>query len=395
MKFHEFKVVAKLPSASNVIRGEYYSKAYNKVLTLFKDGTIKEGSALPAEVPSVHEILLTERVSNDNQEVFWQGSFKFVPEELEEDYFKEVKDRYTVDALRMEKNKNYLTRQMYKFLQHHDHIVIKDAYDNNINSNCTTNAFYELIDVTKNELEEAKINKLILKCGTLLNELYNDEKEFELFCYAYSIPAIDVLTREKLYNLCMQKITNDPDEFIEIYQSKNREILVMVNLGLSKNIGTEYQPKYAIEVTQAGTYYLNGEPVAGNKKEFEDLITYDPQKRRLLSMLVGMDKTTKPEPKKNEKEEAVVQKIVSGEVAKFQDIMEEGKKNKSDIEMLKTDFRFKANPIISRTKDELDKENKLKTLLSDEKFAQINAWAVDYVAKQKEKVAIKNASKVE
>lgn len=368
MDFHEFRVKALHPSSSPVIKGTSYNDQYGTLFTIFKDGTIINRAPTEKEADNVLDRALVGTITNEKGEKIYMGDYKFIPEQYEDAYFKGKPE--------IDKYKNTVEREWYRFLLTHDHVVTKNGTGDNTNDN-NRYGVYELIDTTKNTNREATKNKLKVAAGKALSELYEgDKKAFIEFCYAYNLPSVELWDTEKLFNMCWIKMNDNPEFFMSVYSNKNREILSIISIGLHKNIGTNNDVKKALEKSDNGAFYLDGQPIAKSEKELVEVLLLDIDKRKILEHLIDFRVTPV---QLNEIKETADASLTTEVTKNEADIA------KYDEQELKGEFIKKARPLIVLSKDIVKRDEKLFALYSRPEYKNIIGWCQDEIAKLIEK----------
>lgn len=362
---HEFKVIARYNT--NVIKGTSYHKELKTVITLFKNEE-KFINRAPSkeETPNVDDRALSskEPIPEKQNETRYYGTYK---------YF----DLETEDKLKpAEKMQNKQMRAWYEYLKVHDHFIVKGADGNNTNVN-DSHSMFELIDITGNTQKTVDLNNKKFEAGILLKTLYEESPAAFLdFCYAYSIPDVANFDPATLYNICVMKMVNNPHYMINIYNNKNRSLLTLIEKALTINIGTENEVRYALEIRESKVVYMDGEPIAQKRDELVEVLLLDVAKRRVLEGLVAYTVTSAFVPDKVEVE--VPKEIDNSDI----NVVKEAAANGRKEDGLQLDFTFKARPIITHTKDTAQRDEKIKALINDPKFASIKDWATKYAAEK-------------
>jgi len=281
----EFKLVSRhYDKVSTILRGTYYDSRVRSVCTLFTDGSFLTRPPLEVEIPQVWDIAVTgiEPVTDANGNPTGHtrnfAMFSYYPKE----FWSNI-----TDPIEHELNIKYTN--LHQILKSHGDVVVKDANGQNINPNAVGDVQFELINITENVVEKNKKNQRIFEAGQKLQELYSqeDKKAFIDFCYAYSIPNIDKFDTNTLFNLCSAKINDNPDWFFAVYNSKKRDILTLIQMGLEKDLnGGSGQPKYAL-VQNGDSFYMDGNYIAPSREELEGILETDVTRRRILETMVG------------------------------------------------------------------------------------------------------------
>lgn len=367
MNYTHFKVVARNTSNSGpVIKGTSFHSELGTVITILKDGTIINRLPYEQEKNSVfHEVLSRrEPMPGKENHIRFYGEYKYASEQDEK------------ELPHMDQVRNKLYRKWHEYIRQHDHVVVKGEDGNNINVNNLHSA-YELIDVTANTLKEAGKNKKRIEAGDVLNVLYNgDKKAFVDFCYAYSVPDVAKFDNETLFNLCMLKMQNNPEHFLQVYNNKNRDILTLIEIGLNKDISTSAEPKKALDLQSTGTFYLDGQPIAQNRAELEEVLLLDVTKRRILEALVNYSVTAS---KQLDAKDARVSKSDPTSIQK------EVVQNQISEEKLMQEYINSTRLKIARSKNLDELREKLMTQLTMDRFKPIYAWGVEHIAAELKK----------
>ena len=281
----EFKLVSRhYDKVSTILRGTYYDSRVRSVCTLFTDGSFLTRPPLEVEIPQVWDIAVTgiEPVTDANGNPTGHtrnfAMFSYYPKE----FWSNI-----TDPIEHELNIKYTN--LHQVLKSHGDVVVKDANGQNINPNAVGDVQFELINITENVVEKNKKNQRIFEAGQKLQELYSqeDKKAFIDFCYAYSIPNIDKFDTNTLFNLCSAKINDNPDWFFAVYNSKKRDVLTLIQMGLEKDLsGGMGQPKYAL-VQNGDSFYMDGNYIAPSREELEGILETDVTRRRILETMVG------------------------------------------------------------------------------------------------------------
>lgn len=286
----EFKLVSRhYDKVSTLLRGTYYDTRVRSVCTLFTDGSFLTRPPLEIEVPQVWDIALTGiepvydamgRPTGHHRNFV---TFSYYPKDLE---------NLLTDPIEVELNIKY--RNLHGVLRTHGDVVVKDANGQNTNPNTVGDVQFELINVTDNIVEKNEKNQKVFKAGQKLQELYSneDKKAFIDFCYAYSIPNVDKFELNTLFNLCSSKINDNPDWFFTVYESKKRDVLTLIQMGLEKNLNTTGigEAKYAL-VQNGDSFYMDGNYIAPSREELEGVLETDVTRRRILETMVGYSVT--------------------------------------------------------------------------------------------------------
>jgi len=369
---HEFKVIARYNT--NVIKGTSWNSELKSLITVFKnEEKIINRAPTKEELPLVYDVALPSKEPNPAKpaEQRFFGTFKFFDEETEKS---------------LKPAEQALNRQMrcwYQFLQIHDHVIVRgsDGQDSNTNDK---HEMFELIDITGNTQKTVELNKKKTEAQKLLLDLFENSPEaFTDFCYAYGVPDVKNLDPDTLFNICMMKLINNPVFFMTIYNNKNRNILTLIEKGFTMNIGTEQEVKKVLDLRESGTVYLDGEPIAQNRNELEEILLMDVAKRRVIEGLVGYTITAglasdkKETPKESVKEEEI----------NFTKVAKSTGKNE---EKLQKDFANLLRPILNFTKVTAVRDEKIEALKNDARFESIKIWAANYVTEQ----LVKKANKV-
>lgn len=286
----EFKLVSRHYDKSTLIlKGSYFDTRVGSVCTLFTDGTFVTRKPLPQEESQVWDIHITSTepvVDSNGNPTGHHRSFKtfsYVPKEQENEI---------IDPIDKELNIKY--RNLHVALAYHGDVSVKNERGEEQNPNAIGDVQFQLINVTENVLVNNKKNQRRYEAGQKLQELFkqDDKKAFIDFCYAYSIPMVDKFDAETLYNLCSQKINDNPDWFFHIYDSKQRDILTLIQMGLTKDISNGLGAARTALTQNGESFYMDGNYLAGNREELEGILSVDVSRRRILETMVNFSITS-------------------------------------------------------------------------------------------------------
>jgi hypothetical protein len=258
----------------------YFDSINTTHYTLFKDGVVKQRSALPEELDAryvvSHNLPLRQKVGND---IFLYQDFEI----LDNDDYEQ--------APRAIKEISKRNRELYDFLmQGHSDFYIPDDKGENLNPNITESPRFTLENITQTILRDERKNKLLGEALLALRQL--DEGDAESFlevCYALRVPVKENFAKELLYNMCTMKVNANPEHFMSIINSKDRQLIALVERAINTEVtNNDGSRSTALVKRHDGLIFYNELPIADNEQEAVEYFKINDHERRALETRLGV-----------------------------------------------------------------------------------------------------------
>ncbi len=258
----------------------YFDSLNTTHYTLFKDGVIKQRAALPEELDAryvvSHNLPLRQKIGND---IFLYQDFEILDGDDYEQSPKPIKEQ------------SKRNRELYDFLmQGHSDFYIPNEKGENLNPNITESPRFTLENITQNILREEKKNKLLGEALLALKELdKGDAESFLEVCYAMRIPVKENYAKELLYNMCALKVNTNPEYFMSIINSKDRQLIALVERAINTEVtNNDGSKSTALVKRHDGLIFYNEYPIADNEREAVEFFKVNDHERRALETKLGV-----------------------------------------------------------------------------------------------------------
>lgn len=186
---------------------------------------------------------------------------------------------------------NRIHREAHNFIKNHPQVVYKDsATGNNLNTEQRGNALFELIEESQRIISENEKNIKIAKAMGVASDMFENNKEaFVEFCYAYGIRPVQGVEVQKLFNEVSFKIRNNPNEFFEVYEHEEREMLSLIKRAMQ-----ELDGENTILYIENDFWCMNGEILATDEHPFQNPLLHHfkthPRDKDFLLRKLGITK---------------------------------------------------------------------------------------------------------
>ena len=190
-----------------------------------------------------------------------------------------------------EELKNRLNREAHNFIKTHPQVVYRDnATGNNRNDEQWGNALFELIEESQRILDENTKNIKIAKAMAVATDMFENNKEaFVEFCYAYGISPVQDVEIQKLFNEVSFKIQNNPNEFFDVYEYQDKQLLSLIKQAMQVVDGEDNVIYFKNDF-----WCMNGEILAADEHPFQTpLVHYfktHPRDKDYLERKLGVTK---------------------------------------------------------------------------------------------------------
>jgi hypothetical protein len=250
----------------------HFNKQLRTQVVMFKNGVIEFRNATPDEEDFLDSIVLTQRMHIEGGHFRVYADFEYVPEHLEG----KLNSEY-------ERLNNIRNRKLHEFMKMDSRVKSTN------NQNIIADPPFELVEVSADVIAEEKKNKEIATASQKLTEVYNNNEDlFVDICYAYGIPNIQNSEKQKLYNLCMSKLTINPQEFLKLINQKDIALRSLVQRAINFKELKDGQEKGIIDITPNGNYMLDGEFIAANIDDCYEHFKSHEKHRRYLETKLGV-----------------------------------------------------------------------------------------------------------
>lgn len=184
-----------------------------------------------------------------------------------------------------ERSENISNRMAHDILKQHQHVVVRDKSNSNVNPNQMGLPLFELIEDSVQILADVNKNSRISEAMAIATDMFkNTPQVFVDFCYSYNIKPIDGVPVAILYNEVVAKLMLNPEDFFSVINHKDAITLVLLKKAEQKtgddNLGLINQ--------RDGFYYMDGEIIGASEDTAIHFLNTNPSKKDFLLRKLGI-----------------------------------------------------------------------------------------------------------